>query len=1136
MRMSAAEDRSKGAPQEEPLSPELAAGPEPEMLQPEKSVTFEYLKTIVGEAVARAEDGRKKIEEVNAYIKSRVDAYRGELNGEEQSKLGAILAEASSRLRALQEKAAVATGEAKPVERAAAQPDTEEVAALKRRIEMLKHAQGEPAGGEHYRKPAADILQGLEAQLAALQSADTELAVTDDQIIGAVEPPPPPVDDDLAMVHVPREPLARSVSGRAEPALRVLEPDEILPPEVPAATRADAPKLDGQIIDAEFTVDGDRALGTGGTREREPQVGEPEVTFENPTVEGTPTAPEARAETAAWRPQNVRELLNSTKLRQQIENPAELATAMAQAKYAERRGITENAELRGNIEAVIRAMSGKEGTADGLAKLDAIAAETGIPLERLQDIVVRQRAQIEDRARREVAAESQVGVKKVLAKGVAYAGLGALLQRIGGVGWLTAPIRMVEAFRQGKVQEGKVQARIAELEQQLAEGDATNGEASLGREVLSNIAAEISVIKQQQIDGQRDLSDSEGQAFVVRVEVSQFLKETRPELSPEQRLQMAHAAGALFTVDQKNAALELQVSSQQPNAFRKLMTTMDKVLGSKLLRGGESGKERSLTVGVFAAAGVLAREIPIVRNILFGYTGMKAGEFAANMITKRAGRYEVLQPVTSEQLAAEGATKGMIDRARVQLLDGKLRAENPAEYQKIREALDRHEERLFAEASAATDYIDERNAALEQGLADKTKLENEKKVVVNGARVAGALLGAALGPMVVGWIAEKFQPEAVAAPAPVAAAEAGVSLAPEVAPTAPETDPRILELAMIRKGDGFTQVISRQLEAQPDKFGYSGDLTDTAAIHDWAVQESKVIAQGYGFLDTQTGRITEFGLQPTATGDALILHEDGSIEPVGHIETPYVHKPLGFETPDASVADALQQEALKARLVGMEESARQIAVATERDIESLRRLASGVATSKQEVSDQLWQAEMRLAEERRLLTESAGLPGADAQLREGVADQERVVAELRKNFTERKLVDMEESFQLNPGERVTSNFTEYAAQQRVIGRFHFAERQQLERLLQRAREEYGSRPGFAALEEKVRGNMESDQFSERATSQRIGAGAGTQDVWVVEKSLRNYNAAAVQRHAAEIFNIHAREAGIPTVERPSPSV
>lgn len=1112
--MSAAEDRSQSSePQEEPAKPELAAGPEPETLRPEKSVTFEYLKTIVSEAVARAEDGRKKIEEVNAFIARRVEAYRGELTAAEQTKLGAILAEASSRLRALQEKAAVATGEAKPVERAAAQPDTEEIAALKRRIEMLKRAQGESAGGEHYRKPAADILKDLEAQLAALQLPTAEGAPAAEATMTTQS-----LHEQMADVQAAADRskeseatvLPASDTGPAEAVT-----DDQLVSKTPDTTRADS------ISDM--------------------------VTFKEPVIEQAPATPDAGAATTEAAPptpeirvemqptKTVRELLNIAKLRQRAEGPLRVSE-IDQVRYAESRGITENAELKGNIEAVVRAMSGKEGMKDGLAQLDAIAAETGVPLEQLQDIVVRQRAKIEDRARLEVVAESQAGVKKVLAKGVAYAGLGALLQRIGGVGWLTAPIRMVEAFRQGKVQERNVQERIAQLEEQLASTDLVDGEPSLGREVLSNIAAEIALIKQQQIDGQRDLSDSEGQADEVRGEVVRFLEQTRPELSPEQRLQMARAAGAFFEREQKDAALESQVAQQNPNAFRKLMTTMDKVLGSKLLRGGESGKERALTVGVFAAAGVLAREIPIVRNILFGYTGMKAGEFAANMITKRAGRYEVLNPVTSEQLASEDVSKSMIDRARVQLLDGKLRTENPAEYQKIREALDQHEERLYASADKATDYIDERNAALEQGLAEKTKIENEKKVVVNGARVAGALLGAALGPMVVGWIAEKFQPEAAAAPAPTAAEEAGMSPAPEVAPTAPETDPRILELAMIRKGDGFTQVISRQLEAQPDKFGYSGDLTDKAALHNWAVQESKVIAQDYGFLDTETGRITEYGLQPTATGDALILHDDGSIEPVGHIETPYVHKPLGFETPaEAPVADALQ-DAVKERLVGMEESARTLAGATEHDIEGLRRLASGVATSKEEVTNQLWQAEMRLAEERRLLTESAGLPGADTHLREGVADQERVVAELRKNFVDRKLVDVKESFQLNPGERVTSNFAEYAAQQRVIGRFHFAERQQLERLLERAREEYGSRPEFAALEEKVRAKMESDIFSTRAALQQIDRGAGDRNVWVVEKSLRNYNAAAVQRHAAEIFNIHARDAGIPTVERASPSV
>lgn len=635
----------------------------------------------------------------------------------------------------------------------------------------------------------------------------------------------------------------------------------------------------------------EQALGAG---EQAAQI-EPPQPAPSEVAATQPTAPEGRR------------LLNAAKLREQFaSDEVGLALALGQAKFAERRGVYADKQVSLMIESAIRGLSGEQQFAFGVgeAALDTIALQVGLERAQVQEIFDRQRAALEDRARREVSKESREGVKILFAKGGIYVGFGILLNRIiPGLGAASAAVRMADTWTRGTRVERKVQERIAEYQAQLAEG--VEGEnPAFTRELFADIAAEIAGMKQDQIDRRsesRDGLDPKARAEAAQESVARYIGERYPELSPEQQSALVRGAGALEHLDTVQRQLEFQFESRaEPGKFGRLVNALDKFFGSKWVRGGETGKEKALTAGVFAVAGVLAREVPILRNILFGYTGLKIGEAAGMSIVKRAGRYDILKPVTSADLSRDDVTREAITKARLQIADAKFREQNPAEAAKLRELVDRHEERLINGAQEGADHLAQRTSEMRDGLTKKLKVEREAKVVVNGTRIAGAALGAFLGPMAVEWIAQQFQK------APVAVEQSKAAPTEAIPSPKAEVDPKMLELARIHRGDGATQVFQRQLEANPKAFGYTGEASGAKA---WAFAESKRLAIAQGYL-APDGRTTHLGLQFKEGSGLQLTHEGGAtvVKPIGNVDTYIANRALGFETPRVAEIEPPSQE------------------------------------------------------------------------------------------------------------------------------------------------------------------------------------------------------------------------------------
>jgi hypothetical protein len=101
----------------------------------------------------------------------------------------------------------------------------------------------------------------------------------------------------------------------------------------------------------------------------------------------------------------------------------------------------------------------------------------------------------------------------------------------------------------------------------------------------------------------------------------------------------------------------------------------------------------------------------------------------------------------------------------------------------------------------------------------------------------------------------------------------------------PETDQDILKAATIGRGEGIEHALRRQLELNPDKFGFKGNLSDRAAIHEWSGGQAHRIAINEGYIDQKAGVETwvrDIGPQGPEGNPAYVLNIDASGKPTIH--------------------------------------------------------------------------------------------------------------------------------------------------------------------------------------------------------------------------------------------------------------
>lgn len=511
--------------------------------------------------------------------------------------------------------------------------------------------------------------------------------------------------------------------------------------------------------------------------------------------------------------ETIRERINAGKILSEIKEQAEkkdwskekikeeIDKALAQAKFAELENFKKDEKFKTILEKVVENF-GKELSAEERKKIIEEIRETiGLSQERIEQAFINLEKKFSQLTEQEVMADKKkkgiLSKVATFAKIPLYAGasIGAFLLAgplgIVGVGTL----RYTEATFLQKARKKEIERKRTELGEKILKGDKIKGL------LFNELAGELATAKQEQIDKrderirelEKELQEKENaylefckgkKGKIEKEKVSEYkeylkarekvkstsadyikdyLRNKWPEISEDDLNKRVNEALALFELDENNHLYSREMAVKNPDLWTKIVNRTEKILGCKWLKGGEDLKERVLTGAVFAGLGFLSRSgLPGLNRVFMAYGGMKLAEIGTDWLVLRGKKYEVVKDVFAEQLKASKEGKGevsdeTIERVRTQLFaDKKFKEKYPTEHGELWQLIDQIEQEKIKKAEKLEDLIKERNETLEQTFIKKMKIDKKAKVIRNGARIGGALLGA-LAPEIVKGIKELIE-------------------------------------------------------------------------------------------------------------------------------------------------------------------------------------------------------------------------------------------------------------------------------------------------------------------------------------------------------------------------------------------
>ncbi|MEA2088773.1 MAG: hypothetical protein U9O55_02965 [Patescibacteria group bacterium] len=479
-------------------------------------------------------------------------------------------------------------------------------------------------------------------------------------------------------------------------------------------------------------------------------------------------------------------MLNTAKIRiENIDNPEDIEKKLEQAVFAQSKGIRENQEIMERINNILEQISKEDKVkADetkmlGLTK--SVSEITGIEKEKIKQIIKNQENKIKEKAEQELYSGS---FKRKLAiagaRWGAYiglgAGVGALTMATGGTagvfgGSALAGIRMAEGAITAKILGKKLKIIENELKKQLKENQIEKDK------FLTDIIAEIALNKQEEIDHRgeekqeaRNNLEEKREAYLKKGKwteekkkkeideyqeyseavnylkkdyeksLNDYLDERYPDLDLKEKEACVNAMLALFQNEENTELLKQEFFKK--GLFKKGIDKIQKVLDSKWLGGKDTIEKKLRTVAVFAGAGYLARQSNTVKRILFTFAGAKVGSAMADLILKNTRADDILSKVKAEDLTKQTEiSDNLFNKAKAQLMDYNFKKENPSEYAKLREEVEKIEKEKISKAEKAEQLLAENNEKLKNKILEKKLAEQ----VVKRGKITMQILGAGAG-------------------------------------------------------------------------------------------------------------------------------------------------------------------------------------------------------------------------------------------------------------------------------------------------------------------------------------------------------------------------------------------------------
>ncbi|MCD4705681.1 hypothetical protein K8R61_01210, partial [bacterium] len=483
---------------------------------------------------------------------------------------------------------------------------------------------------------------------------------------------------------------------------------------------------------------------------------------------------------------DIRAMLNTAKIRiENADNPEEMEKKLEQAVFAQSKGVRENEKLMEKINDILGQISEnnkfKADEKETLKLTRRVSEITGIEKEKIIQIIKNQESKIKERAEQELYSGSFK--KKLAIAGARWgtyiglgAGVGALTVATGGTagvfgGSALAGIRMAEGAITAKISGKKLKEIESELKKQLKENQAEKDK------FLTDIIAEIALNKQEEIDGhdeekqtaennlkekretylkkgkgikeEKKKETEEYQEYLKAVNclkenyeksLSDYLDKRYPYIDQKEKEACVSAMLVLFQNEENTELLKQEFFKK--GFLKKGIDKIQKVLDNKWLGGKDTIDKKLRTSAVFAFSGYLARQSNTVRRILFTFAGAKAGSAIADKVIKNIKKYNVLNQVKAKDLTEqEEISDDLFNRTKTQLMDDNFKKENPSEYAKLREEVEKIEKEKILQAEKAEQLMADNNEKLKNKILEK---KQAKKDTIKG-RVAMQALGAGAG-------------------------------------------------------------------------------------------------------------------------------------------------------------------------------------------------------------------------------------------------------------------------------------------------------------------------------------------------------------------------------------------------------
>jgi len=622
---------------------------------------------------------------------------------------------------------------------------------------------------------------------------------------------------------------------------------------------------------------------------------------------------------------NPRELLEKIKIKEGGIN--EEQAKFSNKEYAKTQLQEELKELSGLLLSETPSSKEKDKLAEFQKRKEDLVknlvAKTGLSEEEIKNIYQAQEQHIGDIAKYLVQNETSLGRKigGIALKSGVYLGAGffaatttAATLGIGGFAGagIIASARVIDRYLTEKSGEKKINKEISWLKRNV-DDDEFNGFLKKN-DLEDRFISSISMQKKIEIEKVNLNKDENSRDRII----SEFIAENLPagieqRDIPEYQETMLRVLKGLDFVEELNAEKE-QALIKKPNLLDKIKKVEGKIFG-------ETTAEKTVSTAVIAGLGLAAREIPGIRECLFGYMGWRIGGAVGDSFIKHQNKkYEVdLENLKSGDDYNYGA-------ARRKLLDKDFQLKDPQKYEMLKANVQKVE---FQNALRGNEELDFLNSSFEREIKAKKTDSKLDKILGLTTRVAGAMIGV-IGAELAAAIVQSYKESHGANVPRIGSAKGGnvneihhkdtnipheSSDKTEVVPRKPEVVPNKSEIVPnkpsvvsktgvqtgsknvnVPKHEVFSDKISNKglngksdsvwrstreiFKNNAEKLGYKGDIKDSAALNRWAEVQTGNTIHNSGTL---TDKVFE--------GNNVILEKDASGHFQVKVETGTGHQP-----------------------------------------------------------------------------------------------------------------------------------------------------------------------------------------------------------------------------------------------------